>query len=250
MSALRTPDAVFLSDTSLAAALPPALAARVAVEINPRARRMVVRLDPARSCVVLVRPARASDRVVGAFVSSRADWIAHHLSALPPRVTFSEGAMIPYRGRDHIVCVRPDAKRGVWCEDNTIIVSGRAEHAARRVRDWLKDEARTALTAAVHPMAARIDTRVARVTVRDTISRWGSCSPDGKLSFSWRLILAPQTVLTYVAAHEVAHLRHMDHSRAFWRTVMQLLEDQPGNVNWTLARQWLRRSGAALHRYG
>lgn len=247
---LQAQSPVFLTDTTLAHVLKPDLAARVIVEINPRARRIAVRLDPARSCVVLVRPARAPDRIVGAFVASRADWIAHHLESLPPRIAFHDGATIPYRGTDHVIHLRPEARGGVWREDGAIVVTGRAEHAARRVRDWLKSEARGALTALVHPMAARLDVRVARVTVRDTISRWGSCSPDGKLSFSWRLIFAPDAVLTYVAAHEVAHLRHMDHSRAFWRTVMGLLEDQPEKINGTSARQWLRRSGTALHRYG
>lgn len=250
MSLLKAPEALFLSDTALADAIPRNLAARVAVDVNPRARRISIRLDPARGCVVLVRPARASDRVVGAFIASRADWIAHHLESLRERIAFVDGAVIPYRGTDHVIRQRPEARGGVWREDKDVIVAGRPEHAARRVRDWLKGEARSSLASTVHAMAAHLDTTVTRVTVRDTISRWGSCSRDGKLSFSWRLILAPEAVLTYVAAHEVAHLRHMDHSHAFWRTVTMVLENYACDVNWKLARQWLRRSGAALHRYG
>jgi predicted metal-dependent hydrolase len=247
---LKADEPILLRDTALAATLPPELAERVVVEINPRARRISVRLDPARSCVVLVRPVRASDRVVGSFVASRADWIARHLESLPPRVPFTDGAVIPYRGTEHVIRLDAKARGGVWRDGNAIIVTGRAEHAARRVRDWLKTEARSTITGLVYPMAERLEVRVAQVGVRDTISRWGSCSPDGKLSFSWRLILAPDAVLTYVAAHEVAHLRHMNHSRAFWRTVMQVLENEPGDTDWKLARQWLRGSGAALHRYG
>lgn len=250
MSLLKARAPVLLADTALAGVLDGKMAARVMVDINPRARRISIRLDPARGCVVLVRPARASDRVVGAFVASRTDWIAHHLESLPERIAFADGAAIPYRGVDHVIRLRPEARGGVWREENQIIVAGRPEHAARRVRDWLKSEARGALTTTVHAMAAQLDVSVMRVTVRDTISRWGSCNRDGKLSFSWRLILAPEAVLTYVAAHEVAHLRHMDHSHAFWRTVTLVLEHHANDVNWKLARQWLRRGGAALHRYG
>lgn len=248
MSPTRT--SALLTETPLAGVLEPALAARVVVEVHPRARRISVRLDPSRSCVVLVYPRRAPQRLVADFVASRADWIAKHLEALPARILFADGATIPYAGADHVIRVRPDARGGVWREDRDIIVAGKPEHAARRVRDWLKSEARTALTARVYAMAARIGVKVTQVGVRDTISRWGSCSSKGKLSFSWRLIFAPETVLTYVAAHEVAHLKHMDHSRAFWRTVMQILEEEQGDANWKLARQWLRRSGTILHSYG
>ncbi len=252
MKLLQADEPLVLRDTALAQVLPAALAERVIVEVNPRARRISIRLDPARSCVVLVRPLRASDRLVGSFVASRMEWIAHHLESLPPRVAFTDGAIIPYRGADHIIRLETKLRGGVWREDSSIIVTGRAEHAARRVRDWLKSEARRALTDLVYPMAESLNVRVAHVTVRDTVSRWGSCSPEGKLSFSWRLILAPAAVLTYVAAHEVAHLKHMDHSRAFWRTVTDVMEGQPNatDMNWKLARQWLRRGGAALHRYG
>jgi predicted metal-dependent hydrolase len=95
-------------------------------------------------------------------------------------------------------------------------------------------------------MGECLERKVAAVTVRDTTSRWGSCTRTGRLSFSWRLILAPEPVLTYVVAHEVAHLKYMDHSPAFWRTVKWLLPD--GGMD--SAREWLRSHGAVLHCYG
>lgn len=251
MKLLQAAQSIVLADTALAGVFQdPALAARVAVDINPRARRLSLRVDPARGCIVLVRPPRATDRITAAFIASREGWIASHLDKLPPHIPFADGGVIPVGGIDHLIRFRPEARGGVWREGVEIIVTGRTEHAARRLRDWLKAEARTALGAVVHDMAAQLDAKVTRVTVRDTTSRWGSCTRDGKLSFSWRLILTPQAVLTYVAAHEVAHLRHMDHSRAFWRTVAGLMEATPSEMNWTSAREWLRRSGTALHRYG
>ncbi|MSO72552.1 MAG: M48 family peptidase [Rhodospirillaceae bacterium] len=256
----KAPAALLLTETSLAGALDdPALAARVTVQSNPRARRVSLRVDPFNGCVVLVRPPRVSDKAVATFVKSRQGWIAKHIAALPARIAFADGAIIPFRGQEHVLCFRAEARGSVWREDGAgepaIVVAGRPEHLARRLRDWLKAEARSALTPPVYAMAKALDVKISRVSVRDTRSRWGSCSRDGKLSFSWRLILAPASVLTYVAAHEVAHLKHMNHGPGFWRTVARLLDDCPAdisgaNLDWVSAREWLRRSGAALHRYG
>ncbi len=264
--------ALLLTETNLAEALnDQTLAARVVVRNNPRARRVSLRVDAIKGCVVLVRPPRVGDKAVANFVASREPWITKHLALLPERIAFADGAIIPYRGQEHVVHFRRDgrgrppaeepfAARGcVWREDGTklptIIVAGRPEHAARRLRDWLKAEARRLLTLPVYAMAAVLDLKIPRVTVRDTRSRWGSCSRDGRLAFSWRLILAPAPVLTYVAAHEVAHLVHMNHGPEFWRTVARLLEDvgaesEEAGMDRASAREWLRRRGAALHRYG
>ena len=240
--------ALILADTVLANALgDSSLAARVVVDVNARARRMSLRVDPINGCIVLVRPKRASDKLIMTFLAGKAGWIAKHLLNLPPRIAFADGAAVPYRGVDHVVHLRPDVKGGVWREGVEIFVTGRTEHTSRRLRDWLKAEARDALTPVVHEFAKALGVTITRITVRDTRTRWGSCTRDGKLSFSWRLILAPESVLTYVAAHEVAHLKHMNHGAAFWRTVESLVSP---DVDWSLAREWLRRSGAAMHRYG
>jgi predicted metal-dependent hydrolase len=246
-----------LNETPLAAALEdPAVAARVHVTVSTRARRVSLRVDPRAARIVLVRPPRMSDVAVMRFVASKAAWIETHLRKLTPSVAFADGATILYRGADHIVRLRPEARGGVWQEAETreIVVTGRPEHAARRLRDWLKAEARKALTMQVQALALLLGVRVTRITVRDTRSRWGSCTRDGKVSFSWRLIMAPANVLTYVAAHEVAHLKHMDHGPRFWQTVASLLESMPAmereNGSVDLAREWLARRGAALHSYG
>ena len=240
--------ALLLSETALAEAVGDDLAARVVVELNVRARRVSVRVDPAAGCVVLARPARMSDRAVMAFLASRRRWIARHLSTLPPHIAFADGAVIPFAGVDHIVRHTPETRGGVWrdAERCEIVVTGRPEHLTRRLRDWLKEQARTQLTQQCLKLAEDLGAKVTRISVRDTRSRWGSATRSGRLSFCWRLILAPEAVLAYVAAHEVAHLRHMDHSLAFWRTVDGLLS----GADAASARAWLRRSGAALHRYG
>ncbi len=246
--------ALLLADTALADALgDQGLAARIVVEVSSRARRVSLRVDPAAGCIVLVRPPRMSDRAVMTFLASRRQWIVRHLGALPPRIEFVNGAVIPFAGTDHTVRHEPDARGGVWrdADRSEIVVTGRSEHLARRLRDWLKDQARTELTGRCLTLAGNLGVKVARIAVRETRSRWGSATREGRLSFCWRLILAPEAVLTYVAAHEVAHLRHMDHSPAFWRTVEGLLARLNGDgADAASARAWLRRSGAALHRYG
>jgi predicted metal-dependent hydrolase len=158
------------------------------------------------------------------------------------------GARIPFRGVEHVI--RAGETRGegpVWLEkagDLPVIrVSGRSEHVPRRLTDFLKRQAREALEERAFEYAARIGVKHSRITVRDTASRWGSCSSTRSLSFSWRLILAPPFVLDYVVAHEIAHLREMNHGRNFWKLVAQLIGDRAP------AQKWLRDHGMALHRY-
>jgi predicted metal-dependent hydrolase len=125
-----------------------------------------------------------------------------------------------------------------------IILPCLAEHAPRRLKDYLKSEARLALARAVAEKAVALNLRPPAFSLRDTTSRWGSCSPGGTLSFSWRLILAPPEVLDYVAAHEVAHIREMNHGPHFWKLCESLVADMEP------PRAWLRRNGPDLHRYG
>jgi hypothetical protein len=110
--------------------------------------------------------------------------------------------------------------------------------------DWMKRQANLDLNARVAVHADRLDLTPARIVVRDQTTRWGSCSTSGALSFSWRLVLAPPFVLDYLAAHEVAHLGHMNHGPRFWNLVERTM---PRHEE---ARTWLRKHGASLHRYG
>ena len=241
-------------NAALLAELPPEIAQVLTTIVNPRARRLTLRLEPKDGSIVLVRPKRFNEAAMTAFVVSRVDWMLQQLQSLPPRVPFAHATRLPYMGQDHVI--RWEAKaRGVQRENGEIVVGGNAEYTARRVRDWLRSEARREITSRVHVMAASVDRKAAHVTIRDTRSRWGSCARNGRLSFSWRLILAPEDVLVYVAAHEVAHLVHLNHGPAFWRTVASVLESYARETNrpavdLALAREWLRRSGAALYRYG
>ena len=146
-----------------------------------------LRVEPARDCVVLVRPRRVTDTAVTAFVVENLVWINRHLSDLPPRVSFADGSIIPFRGTDHVISTRPGSKGGVWRENGKIFVSGRTKHVRCRVTDWLKNEARTQLVPLVHNMAAALKRTATRITLRDTRSRWGSCARYGQIV----VLLAP-----------------------------------------------------------
>lgn len=125
-----------------------------------------------------------------------------------------------------------------------LVVAGEKPHLKRRLTDWLKAQAANDLTAAVERHCETLGVRYTRLTLKDTVSRWGSCSPSGALAFSWRLIFAPPFVLDYLAAHEVAHLKEMNHSVRFWRVCQKLCPKTEE------AKAWLKAYGATLHRYG
>lgn len=213
------------------------------VRLNTRARRLIVKVHPATGEVMVIAPSRrALDRAVE-FAHSEAAWIARQLAQVPSRVTLMPGARIPFRGQEHII-QRSESGPVMLDDDKPVIhVSGRLEHAPRRILDFLKKQAKKELETLAFEHAARIGTKPRRITVRDTASRWGSCSSTRSLSFSWRLIMAPPFVLDYVVAHEVAHLKEMNHGPAFWRIV----HDLAGDVRKPQA--WLRQHGSALHRY-
>lgn len=216
----------------------------VTMRLNPRARRLIVKVHPSTGEVTVVAPSRiALDRALD-FARGETPWIARQLARVPEQVPLAVGARIPFRG---IECLISGADKGhgpVWQDaDGHLRVSGRAEHVPRRLHDFLKREARKALEMRTLEFAARLGTRPRRVTVRDTASRWGSCSANKSISYSWRLILAPAFVLDYVVAHETAHLCEMNHGARFWRLVRSLT---PAT---SAAQAWLKENGVALHRY-
>ncbi|WP_297768625.1 SprT family zinc-dependent metalloprotease [uncultured Roseovarius sp.] len=208
---------------------------------SPRARRISLRVSGLDGRVTLTLPRGVSEAEALEFARSKEAWLRNHLDARPASVKVGLGADIPIAGQ--LVRIAPASGRRVVFEDGQIMVPGPADAVAARLSGWLKARARDRLVAASDHYAGLLGRGYARVTLRDTRSRWGSCSSKGALSYSWRLILAPPEVLDYVAAHEVAHLAEMNHSPAFWKLVESLAPD------YDRPRSWLRRDGAALHLY-
>ncbi|MEM1076410.1 MAG: SprT family zinc-dependent metalloprotease [Pseudomonadota bacterium] len=208
---------------------------------SARARRISLRVSQLDGRVTLTVPHGVSEHEAIAFAREKEAWLRKHLAARIVAVDAGLGAIIPIGGRLHEVA-RGTGRR-VRFEADCVRVPGPSDRVAKRLGAHLKTLARTRLAEASDRYAAKLDTAYTAITLRDTRSRWGSCTSEKRLMFSWRLILAPPDVLDYVAAHEVAHLRHMNHSHAFWAEVERLYGDYRD------ARSWLRREGTDLHRY-
>ena len=149
-------------------------------------------------------------------VEKNANWIVDKLSLLPPKTPFIDGQTFNLMGKNIIICHDPDNLGGVKLNNETLIVSGKVEHISRRIKDWLKKYAHNILVHKVRNMAATLDASFGRISIRDNRSSWGSCSSQGNIAFSWRLIMAPEPVVNYIVAHEVAHLVYLNHSKDFW----------------------------------
>jgi predicted metal-dependent hydrolase len=181
------------------------------------------------------------------FAAERAGWIAQELSRLPKGVSLAPGSFVCFRGVEHELVL--ERGRGhartehdliprivVPCPDPGLFES--------RLLRFFKDQAREELIDRVATHSVTLGVKPVKIQVKELRSRWGSCSVDGVLSFSWRVILAPPFVLDYLAAHEVAHLREMNHSRRFWAQVKRCMAD------YERGRDWLHEHGCALHAVG
>ena len=212
---------------------------------SARARRASLRVDPAGRRIVLTAPLRMARGTALGFAQAQAGWIAARLKRLPARRPFADGVDFPLFGEPRHIRHRSEMRGTVWCEGAEIHVAGRPEHLPRRLRDWLTAELRGRLVPLVHAKAARVERPVKCITLRDSRSRWGSCGPDGTLSFSWRLVFAPPEVLDYLVAHEVAHLVHLNHGARFW-ALARTLCDGPIEA----PQSWLKANGETLLQYG
>jgi hypothetical protein len=217
----------------------------VIVRVNARAQHYRLTMDLKRGPILTV-PAHGRWDDAQAFLERHKGWLDGQIGHRIVPVAFVPGAALPIRGVTHEIAGSGRIRGRVEVtpgEPPLVTVPG-GEHLARRLTDWLKAEARADLSVSVRRHASNLDVRPTSIKLRDQSSRWGSCSSAGALNFNWRLILAPDYVLDYVAAHEVAHLIEMNHSRAFWRTLERTLPDMERG------RAWLKAHGRNLHRYG
>ncbi len=220
---------------------------RLKLSVSERAKRMALRLDPRSRLVHLVIPKRASMRTAYLFAEQNKEWIREKLRDLPKQIPFRDGEVLPIMGRERtiIVCYNPALKTTeiTLKKDELIVLTNKADPSVR-IRRFLIDYAREKLTEMALEKAALLRRRITDVQVKDTRSRWGSCTEDGRISFSWRLIFAPTKAFDYVVAHEVAHLCHMDHSDNFWRVCERASRD------YEEGKDWMALNGHALMRFG
>ncbi len=214
---------------------------RVAIRCNPRARR--ISLSVRGGEVRLTLPPGASEATGLAFLRSRGEWIEDRLRDAPDAVPFRPGETVPFRGRPRRICVHPGLRDPLRLEEDRILLAT-AAGCERLVEGWLRREARLAFAEAVARHAAALGVEPRRIAIRDQKTRWGSASAAGRLNFNWRTVMAPPFVLDYLAAHEVTHLREMNHGRRFWSLCRRLCPETDA------AERWLNIEGPGLHRYG
>lgn len=229
--------------------------------VNSRSKRISIKMDNAKRQMIVSAPSERHLPAARRFVKEKTDWIAVQLETLPRAYPFIKGQSILYRGemtqlispegrgRARYDAARFDEDSGAQIAPPRLVIPAPEGALEGRARRYLIREAREALTTCTHYHAEQLSrimrpVTVTKITVRDTRSRWGSCTPDGHISYSWRLICAPPFVLDYVAAHEVSHLIEANHSRDFWDVVDRLVDTvRP-------AKKWLRDHGADLHAVG
>jgi predicted metal-dependent hydrolase len=211
----------------------------ISLRRSARTRRFSLRVSRLDGRVTLSMPLRAREAEAMRFAQEQAGWIRETLAAMPVQRVVGLGDAIPVEGR--MLVLAQGAGRSVRVEGDSLLVPGDPAQAGARVGAFLRVLARERLVAACDRHAAVIGRSYSRITLRDTRSRWGSCAHDGALMFSWRLIMAPPSVLDYVAAHEVAHLVEMNHAPAFWAVVERMYPA------WKPQRNWLHSQGQGLH---
>ena len=217
---------------------------RVWVRRSRKARRLSVSVDARTGRPHLVIPFRVTYAEADQFLQLESKWLLNKLKELPPKIPFENGASVPLLG--HKCCIKhlPLLPPEVSHEGHELVVGGKNDEIKHRITEWLKNLARQKLTELASQKIQATEHRSPVVNVRDPTTRWGSCSKNGRLSFSWRLILAPPSVMDYVVAHEVAHLSEFHHGPNFWLLVKKLC---PG---YRRSKHWLTRHGATLLRYG
>ncbi|UPA24437.1 M48 family metallopeptidase [Shinella oryzae] len=210
-----------------------------------RATRLTLRIEPGGRALRMTVPSGIAERDIKDFLDRHQGWLMTKLARFRTTNELADGGYVMIRGVSHRIEATGRLRgitEAVVVDDEAVLrVGGMEESIPRRICDFLKKEARLDLDRLVAVHAGRIGRKVKSMTLRDTRSRWGSCSADGALSFSWRIAMAPPHVIDYLAAHEVAHLEEMNHSSAFWALCERLC---PATEE---AKRWLKRNGSLLH---
>lgn len=216
----------------------------LSIREHARASRITLRIEPGGQALRLTVPPGLPRREIDSFLTRHHGWLLTKLANVPEASSVTEGSLVPIRGVDHRIeltgRLRGLAEAVMVGGEPVLRVSGGADRVGRRVADHLKREAKADLEERVRLHAARLGKPVRSIAYKDTKSRWGSCSSDGRLSFSWRIAMAPPLVIDYLAAHEVAHLKEMNHAPAFWAVCRELCPETDE------AKRWLKRNGNRL----
>ncbi|GBR11570.1 hypothetical protein AA21952_3393 [Acetobacter oeni LMG 21952] len=211
---------------------------------STRARRVSLRVSPRARQIIVTLPASASAEMGLKFLQRHTDWIEKQLKRRELAPDFEAGGLVPLNGAEYLIRHSPLGTGGAWLEQNEIHVSGELDFIPRRITDFLRQMATRQFNKRVTELAGKNGITPAQVAIRDTTSRWGSCTATGRIMLSWRLIMTPPLVQDYVIFHELAHICHLNHSAAFWKKLDSMT---PHRMD---AELWLRLHGAALMHAG
>jgi predicted metal-dependent hydrolase len=215
------------------------------VRKNSKAKRLTLRLRPeAGGEIILTLPLYHSKRQVAEFIEKSKPWLEKQMARIFQKLPYAEGMALPVFGKHYELRHKPSQSFRSWWGEDHLLIHAPPEKFGMYVEKSLYQLATQFLTARTRLYAGQLNKSVNRITLRDTRSRWGSCSPNGNISYSWRLVFAPEQVADYLCAHEVAHLVEMNHSPQFWRIVEGFRPD------YNSLRQWLRQNGKSLFQYG
>ncbi|MCX7338627.1 MAG: SprT family zinc-dependent metalloprotease [Alphaproteobacteria bacterium] len=219
----------------------------IIVQPNSRAKNLRLRYDTRKNFFSLTVPPRARLKDIQAFLERSQQWVEQRFKRQPDVIKLDHGATVSIFGQPHLIHFQKDIRDKVFIEQDRIFVCHKQRSPAEELEKFIKQQSLDGLSERAHGYVGQLTAygapKINKVSVRETHSRWGSCSFSKNLSFSWRLVLAPVDVADYVCAHEVAHLVHMDHSKAFWGVVNHLCPDHKN------CRQWLKENGKHLFRY-
>jgi predicted metal-dependent hydrolase len=216
------------------------------VRISPRAKRLSLRLDTTKRRVCLIIPKRASLKNAYIFAFNHRNWIEDKIKEIPTGIPFSDGAVISILGKDRRIVIERTTSRltEITLTDDELQVKTKLDDIEPRIARFLKKLASEEFLKMAQEKAARIDKKVVNLTVRDMKTRWGSCSTDGRMALSWRLMFAPFEAYEYVISHEVAHLLHPNHGPRFWKLCEELSTD------FSTGHTWMKVNGGELMRFG
>lgn len=215
----------------------------IIIRKRANARSIVIRYQPLYHVLSLTLPRYVSIKQGLHFVEEKRSWITRQLATHARHIPLEDGQVIPVLGEHYTLC-HVGGRGVVTIDGDRILVHGEREFMSRRVTEWLKAKIKEEIIRLAHDKAMQISKPIRKISLRDTSSHWGSCSAEGNLSFSWRLVFAPYEVLEYLVAHEVAHLAEHNHSDAFWAVVAALFPREKQ------AKAWLKTHGSLLYAYG
>jgi predicted metal-dependent hydrolase len=217
----------------------------VRIKRTPQARRISLRADAIKREIRVTMPPYAPTSEALRFINQKRQWIAARMESVPENTPLCDGNEMAVEGTAHRIVWREDLPRSVAQKDGELRLGGPKDMVPQRILRWLQREARRTYTSEISHYCALAGEAVPRLQLGDPRSRWGSCSSRGTIALSWRLIMAPANVRRSVIAHEVAHMRHMDHSPEFYAWMDELFEGDR-----KVADKWLKMHGAGLHRVG